>query len=209
MCGFSGYATIDGIVKKDFLIKMKNTLNHRGPDSSGVWNNDNVGLTHNRLSILDIAKTGSQPMFSNRYVICFNGEIYNHLELRKKLQTEKNFNDFKGTSDTETIINFFEFYGIQKSLEHMEGMFSLVLYDKLTNELILARDRFGEKPLYYGFNNKNFYFSSELKALKAHPEFFPKINHDALSQFFKFSYIEAPQSIYKGIKKELKSIFKI
>lgn len=207
MCGFSGYATIDGIVKKDFLIKMKNTLNHRGPDSSGVWNNDNVGLTHNRLSILDTAKTGSQPMFSNRYVICFNGEIYNHLELRKKLQTEKNFNDFKGTSDTETILNFFEFYGIQKSLEHMEGMFSLVLYDKLTNKLILARDRFGEKPLYYGVNNKNFYFSSELKALKIHPEFSPEINYNALSQFFKYSYIEAPQSIYKGIKKLLPGSF--
>ena len=160
MCGFSGYATINGTVKKDFLIKMKNVLNHRGPDSSGIWNNDNLGLTHNRLSILDIAKTGSQPMLSNRYVICFNGEIYNHIELRKKLQNEKNFNDFKGTSDTETILNCFEFYGIQKSLEYMEGMFAFVLYDKLNNQLFLARDRFGEKPLYYGFNNKNFYFSS-------------------------------------------------
>ena len=207
MCGFSGYAITEGIVKKDFLVMMKNSLNHRGPDSSGIWNNNHVGLTHNRLSILDTAKTGSQPMLSNRYVICFNGEIYNHLELRKKLQNEKNFNDFKGTSDTETILNFFEFYGILKSLEYMEGMFSLVLYDKLTNKLILARDRFGEKPLYYGVNNKNFYFSSELKALKVHPEFSPEINYNALSQFFKYSYIEAPQSIYKGIKKLLPGSF--
>ncbi|MBT7622987.1 MAG: asparagine synthase (glutamine-hydrolyzing), partial [Flavobacteriaceae bacterium] len=165
------------------------------------------GLTHNRLSILDVSKTGSQPMHSNRYVICFNGEIYNHLELRKKLQTEKNFNDFNGTSDTETILNCFEFFGVRSSLQYMEGMFALVLYDKLKNELILARDRFGEKPLYYGINNKNFYFSSELKALKAHPEFFPEINHDALSQFFKYSYIEAPQSIFKGIKKIMPGSF--
>ena len=207
MCGFSGYATFNGIINKDFLIKMKNTLNHRGPDSSGIWNNKNVGLTHNRLSILDVSKTGSQPMYSNRYVICFNGEIYNHLELRKKLQTEKNFNDFNGTSDTETILNCFEFFGVRSSLQYMEGMFALVLYDKLKNELILARDKFGEKPLYYGINNKNFYFSSELKALKAHPEFFPEINHDALSQFFKYSYIEAPQSIFKGIKKIMPGSF--
>ena len=160
MCGFVGYANINGGINHDYLIKMKDSLNHRGPDSSGVWTNEYLGLTHNRLSILDIAKTGSQPMHSNsnRFVICFNGEIYNHLELRDKLKQDFFFNDFKGTSDTETILNCFEFFGITTTLDLMEGMFSFVLYDKLKNKLILARDRFGEKPLYYGLNIKNFYF---------------------------------------------------
>ena len=205
MCGISGVIE-KKLCNKTILQKMAGKIHHRGPDDSGFWMDvkNGVGLSHARLSIQDLSKNGSQPMLSkkSRFVIVFNGEIYNHLELRAQINHNSSVPiHWIGSSDTETLLACFEEWGISNTLEKCVGMFSLAVWDKNKKCLSLSRDRFGEKPLYYGYQGKTFLFGSELKALKQHPAFSSAIDRNALSSFFHYGYIPNPQSIYKGIKK--------
>jgi asparagine synthase (glutamine-hydrolysing) len=210
MCGINGFLTSytsPSINFKKNLIDSTNLLIHRGPDSSGFWiqENDGIYLGHRRLSIVDLSPAGSQPMISNyqKFVLCLNGEIYNHLELRNTLIEENKLLKWKGNSDTETLINCFEEWGIERTLNKIVGMFALALWDINKKELTLARDRFGEKPLYYGWQNQTFFFSSELKSIKSNTLFNPEIDKSALYLYLKYAYIPSPKSIYKDIFKLL------
>lgn len=200
MCGIAGYWQV-GALETAVLNRMAMSIAHRGPDDDGSWCDDSVGiaLAHRRLSILDLSPAGHQPMVSvtGRYVIVFNGEVYNHLELRKELQGYS----WRGHSDTETLLAAFERWGIEGALKKSVGMFSLALWDRETQTLTLVRDRLGEKPLYYGWQNGIFLFASELKALKAHPAFLGAINRDALTLFLRHSTVPSPYSIYQDIYK--------
>ena len=162
------------------IEKMTETLLHRGPDSSGTWidQENKIALGHRRLSILELSEAGHQPMKSScgSFVITFNGEIYNHLDLRKDIEklteVDKNLNyKWRGGSDTETLLEGFSLLGVKKTLKMTVGMFALALWDKEEKRLYLARDRIGEKPLYYGWSNNNFIFAAELKALKKYDLF--------------------------------------
>ena len=197
MCGIAGYYCRKGI-DQNVLDNMNKLLLHRGPDDNDTWRDDCFGLAHTRLSILDLSKNGRQPMESSsgRYIIIFNGEIYNHLDLRKFLHAK-----WRGHSDTETILESIESYGIEKTLTDIEGMFSFVLFDKINKTLTLARDPIGQKPLYYGWLKDNFIFASELKAFKAINNLDLTINRKSLSVFIKTGYIPAPNSIYDNIFK--------
>ena len=150
------------------------------------------------MSINDLSEKGSQPMKSenNSFVLVFNGEIYNHWNIRKSFLNKFNIN-WEGTSDTETLLKSIELLGIEKSLNLLEGMFAFAFYDKLKKKLYIARDKFGEKPLYYGFVNNSFIFGSELKIFSCFPNFKKKISNDALSLFLKYSYVPEPYSIYE------------
>lgn len=193
---------------------MAQRIVHRGPDDSGVWVDVEAGiaLAHRRLSILDLSPAGHQPMVSvlGRYVIVFNGEIYNYLELRRELddsphhgllQGEGGVPHWRGHSDTETLLACFEAWGIEATLKKSVGMFAIALWDRAERVLTLARDRMGEKPLYYGWQGETFLFGSELKALRAHPAFQGKIDRDSLALMLRHNYIPAPYSIYQGIRK--------
>ena len=211
MCGISGfYSDLKSSLIND-IINMNSAISHRGPDATGVWKNKNFGiyLGHQRLSILDLSVAGQQPMKSKseRYIITYNGEIYNHLEIRKEIK-EKNFNIiWKGNSDTETLIEAIDLWGIETTLKKIVGMFAFGLWDQKENCLTLARDRMGEKPLYFGWqgknSNKTFIFASELKALRAHSNFEKEISRDAIALQLQFNCIPAPNSIYKNIYKLL------
>lgn len=206
MCGFAGiYSKKEALggKYKQVLDNVANTILHRGPDDSGIWLDDStkIGLVHRRLSIQDLSPLGAQPMASKsgRYIIVFNGEIYNFKELRNKLQVKGV--KFTGHSDTETMLASFEDCGIEESLQKFSGMFAFAVFDRETLELTLARDRMGEKPLYYGWVNGYLIFASELKALRAFPFWQGDIDRDALTLLLRHSFIPAPHSIYKGIKK--------
>lgn len=210
MCGFAGFLQpkrFSTDVGKQYINRMINNINHRGPDDSGIWLDEQqgIGLGHRRLSILDLSPAGHQPMISSsgRFVIAFNGEIYNHFEIRKKLGKQNI--EWHGHSDTETLLAGFENWGIKKTLETCIGMFAFVIWDREKNSLTLARDRVGEKPLYYGWQgtgeNACFFFGSELKALKGHPSFSGEINREAVGRFTAYGYVPAPYSIFKDIKK--------
>jgi asparagine synthase (glutamine-hydrolysing) len=179
------------------------TLAHRGPDDSGVWVDSQAGvaLGHRRLSIVDLSPAGHQPMssWSGRYVITFNGEIYNFPELRTQLDDLGHV--FRGTSDTEVMLAAMERWGVIAATEHFNGMFAYAVWDREERLLHLARDRFGEKPLYYGWSGQTFLFASELKAIRAHPEFRPQLNRDALAVYVRHGYVPSPLSIYRGIHK--------
>ena len=202
MCGIVGFINFDSNLGSNKLIldEMSNELSHRGPnDSNKIVIDHSIYLSHLRLSIQDITKNGSQPMSSksSRFIIAFNGEIYNHLEIRNEINKFKTIK-WQSTSDTETLIESFEFYGIDKTLEKLSGMFAISLIDKKNSKLYLIRDRMGEKPIYYGYNESNFYFTSELKSLKKNKKINLEINELALSKFFKYGYIPSPLSIYKN-----------
>jgi len=204
MCGFSGFIGYGQLGIEEVKLvasSMNDKLHHRGPNDSGIWHNEDeqVVLTHKRLSIQDVSSAGHQPMVSSsgRFVIVYNGEIYNHLILRKSLKNE----GFKGDSDTETLLVAIENWGIEKTLNIANGMFAFALWDHKQRQLILARDRIGEKPLYYGWQDETFIFGSELKALKQHPSFKSEINRDAITLLLRHNYIPAPHSIYKGVYK--------
>jgi asparagine synthase (glutamine-hydrolysing) len=205
MCGIAGYASLLNNVNYEKLKTMTNVLNHRGPDSNGIWISDSkhIGLAHTRLSILDLSKLGNQPMISSsgRFILTFNGEIYNHLELRKEIFNIKPDYIFKSTSDTETILSYIEEFGVINTLKSLTGMFAMIIYDIQNDELILSRDRIGEKPLYYGFINDNFIFSSELKVIINGYKPFLKIDIESLFSFLKLSYIQGPKTIYQNIYK--------
>ena len=192
------------------IEKMTETLLHRGPDSSGTWidQENKIALGHRRLSVLELSEAGHQPMKSScgRFVLSFNGEIYNHLDLRKDIERltddDKNLNyKWRGGSDTETLLEGFSLLGVKKTLKMTVGMFALALWDKEEKRLYLARDRIGEKPLYYGWSNNNFIFASELKALKKYDLFNNKIDRDSLNIYMRHNYIPCPRSIYKDIYK--------
>ena len=206
MCGITGLfgRNHDGGLDKQ-VKQMTVSLSHRGPDDSGFWVNENrtIALGHRRLSVLELSKAGHQPMESacGRFVMTFNGEIYNHLELRKELLDPKKMTHWKGNSDTETILEGFSKWGVNLTIEKMVGMFALAVWDKSEERLYLARDRVGEKPLYFGWSNGNFVFGSELKAIKNYAGFNNEIDRDALCLFLRHTYIPSPRSIYKGIYK--------
>jgi len=204
MCGIAGYFTSQSI-DVAILENMANAILHRGPDDIGVWGDADkgIGLAHRRLSIVDLSPAGHQPMSSpnKRYVIVFNGEIYNHSKLRVELTKIGKAPLWQGHSDTETLLACIDAWGIEKTLQRSTGMFAIALWDNNKRTLTLARDRLGEKPLYYGWQNNTFLFGSELKALKAHPDFFASIDRDSLCLYMRHMYIPAPHSIYEGIAK--------
>jgi len=212
MCGIVGFVSSSVLSKEDIssrITSMSSKLSHRGPDDSGFWldNNNQIALGHKRLSILDLSSAGHQPMksLSDKFVIVFNGEIYNHLMLREEINTnrpsEKLKISWKGTSDTETLLVCFEEWGVKKTIKKLVGMFSICLLDKDSNTIFLIRDRMGEKPLYYGYINDSFVFASELKSLKEYPNFNNEIDRNALRKYFKYMYVPCPYSIYKNISK--------
>ncbi|MDP3931620.1 MAG: asparagine synthetase B, partial [Methylococcaceae bacterium] len=176
---------------------MGQAIVHRGPDDGGQWWDADcgIGLSHRRLSILDLSPAGHQPMLSacGRFVIAFNGEIYNHLELRSEIEKTAD-NQWRGHSDTETLLAAFAVWGIEATLKKCTGMFALACWDRQKRTLTLARDRLGEKPLYYGWQGNSFLFGSELKALKVHPAFNAAVNRDALALLMRHNYIPAPYS---------------
>ena len=185
---------------------MASTIAHRGPDDGGVWTDDAAGIAlgHRRLSILDLSPAGHQPMLSpsGRFVIAFNGEIYNHEALRSKLAGSGSEQvQWRGHSDTETLLACIEHWGFEETLAQSVGMFAVALWDRRERQLLLARDRFGEKPLYYGWAGGSFVFGSELKALRAFPEFDNQVSREALAQYLRFLYVPAPRSIYEDIFK--------
>jgi asparagine synthase (glutamine-hydrolysing) len=202
MCGIVGVVKANGGVDVDVLTDFKDVLTHRGPDDSGIWIDEQhrIGLGHRRLSIIDLSVAGRQPMANadESIVIVFNGEIYNFLELRRTLQEKGCV--FCSNSDTEVIIHAYEQWGTD-AFSKLNGMFSFALLDQNRRRLIIARDRFGEKPLYYYNEGQTFLFASELKALEAYPGFSSSVAHDQLSLFFLFGYMPTPRSIYDNVYK--------
>ncbi len=206
MCGLTGfYSPIPRNNSKDIGLSMVNALAHRGPDDFGLWSDNDFGLTlgHRRLSILDLSRAGHQPMLSacHRYVIVFNGEIYNHLALRELLLGDDAAPAWQGHSDTETLLACFAAWGVERTLQAATGMFALALWDRKSKVLTLARDRLGEKPLYWGWQDDTLIFGSELKALKAHPACKRQIDRNALALLLRHGFIATPYSIYEGIEK--------
>lgn len=203
MCGIAGILdnNFSETELRNLAQLMADRIAHRGPDSHGEWASDGVAFAHRRLSILDLSSAGHQPMesASRRYVIIFNGEIYNHLFLRQEL--EQYSINWRGTSDTETLLHAIDCWGFEETLKKSKGMFALALWDKKMQELLLARDRMGEKPLYYGWVGKTFLFASELKALRAFPGFEGTIDREALSLYMQYRCVPTPKSIYKNISK--------
>jgi len=192
---------MDAVVRR-----MADTLVHRGPDDAGTWVDPTSGIAlgHRRLAIIDLSPEGHQPMISasGRYVIVFNGEVYNFRELRGELETEAQERlTWHGHSDTEVMLAAFEAWGVRRAVERFTGMFAFALWDRHERLLHLVRDRIGEKPLYYGWMEKHFLFGSELKALRAHASFRGEIDRDALALYLRHNCIPAPYSIYRGIRK--------
>lgn len=199
MCGIAGIITKNGEPDHEVLREMCNRLALRGPDAEGYYVNQNIGFGHRRLSIIDL-QTGDQPMCSTdgSIVAIFNGEIYNFRDLREELILKGM--EFHTTSDTEVLMNGYLSYGIDEILTRMEGMFAFALHDKTTQKLYIARDKFGEKPLYYSKNDKSFWFASELKAFP-HEVLNSGLDPSGLNYFLTLTYIPAPYTIYKNVKK--------
>ena len=205
MCGFAGFLDRAGFTDGEVLLRrMADTIVHRGPDSDGYWVDGEAGiaLAHRRLAIIDLSPAGHQPMASHdgRFVLSYNGEIYNHLDLRRQIE-EKGPTEWRGHSDTETLLQGFSAWGVLGTLERANGMFALALWDRADRKLVLARDRMGEKPLYYGLQGKTLLFGSELKALRQHPAWQGGINRDALALFLRHNYVPGPYSIYDNVRK--------
>ncbi len=205
MCGLTGYLSNKNFDHLNLLNRMGQAIAHRGPDASGIWFDENSGIAfcHRRLSIIDLSEAGAQPMLSasGNFVMVFNGEIYNFQQIRKKLESTNGKVAWRGHSDTEVILAAVEAWGIEKALQEMIGMFAIALWDKSKRELTLARDRMGEKPLYFGWQNESFLFGSELKSFHQHPDFKKEICMDALGKYFKYNYIPSGISIYKSVQK--------
>ncbi|QNK01063.1 asparagine synthase (glutamine-hydrolyzing) [Dyella telluris] len=208
MCGITGFWRMErggGQGLREQVQAMSTRLKHRGPDDCGFWCDEETGiaLAQQRLSVLDLSEAGHQPMPSacGRYVAVFNGEIYNHVDLRDRLAGEGVAVAWRGHSDTETLMACFVAWGVEETLRSCVGMFAFALWDRQRRELTLGRDRMGEKPLYYGWQGDTLIFGSELKALKAHPAFRAEIDRDALALFLRHDCIPAPHTIYRGFHK--------
>lgn len=208
MCGIAGFIDFSCGTNGDRLqaiaARMTESLLHRGPDDGGIWMDPDAGvaLGHRRLSILDLSPQGRQPMRSEcgRYVIVFNGEIYNHNDIRRELDRQDP-TAWRGRSDTEVMLAAISRWGVESSVERFNGMFAFALWDRTERSLHLVRDRLGEKPLYYGWSGTHFLFGSELKPLRRHPQFEGRINRNALALYMRHNYVPAPHSIYEGIFK--------
>ena len=207
MCGLAGFAGFKDLKGEPAAIarSMGDAIAHRGPDDSGVWIDASaeVALSHRRLAIVDLSPAGHQPMHSHsqRFVIAFNGEIYNHREIRAALEREGAAPAWRGTSDTEVLLEAIEHWGLVRALEASVGMFAVALFDQKERRLFLARDRLGEKPLYYGRVGNTFLFGSEPKALAQHPAWTGEIDREALGLYMRYGNVPAPHSIYAGIRK--------
>jgi asparagine synthase (glutamine-hydrolysing) len=204
MCGLAGFfrtsSTPHPEVHQGWLEAMGQAIIHRGPDAGAVWLDDHIGMVHRRLSILDLSAAGTQPMVSRsgRYVIAFNGEIYNYLELRQSLNAA-GFT-FSTQTDTEVLLTLFEHKGVN-CLDELNGMFAIAIWDTEAKQLFLARDRLGKKPLYYYQENGQFAFASEIKALLPAPFIRTKLRLDAVKDFFAYQYVPDPKTIYQNIHK--------
>jgi asparagine synthase (glutamine-hydrolysing) len=208
MCGITGLfrpggadeSLLSGIAKR-----MSDVLAHRGPDASGIWTHAAAGIAfgHRRLAIIELSEAGAQPMRSDcgRLVVTFNGEIYNHLDIRAELEAAGAAPNWRGHSDTETLLYAVRQWGVAAALDRFAGMFAFALWDEETRTLTLARDRFGEKPLYYGWSGGDLVFGSELKALAVHPAWSASLDRAALTSFMRYSYVPAPFSIWAGTSK--------
>jgi len=207
MCGFCGFASSESQSEKDLAIlrKMNDKLAMRGPDSEGTWLDpqDGIALGHRRLAVVELSGAGNQPMPSHdsRFVLAFNGEIYNHLDLRKTLELAHPDSRWKGHSDTETLIELISHFGVAAALSMLRGMFAFALWDRHDKSLTLARDRFGEKPLYFGWQGKSLLFASDLAAIRTHPDFRNVVDRKSLNLLLRYNSIPAPFSIFEGIEK--------
>ena len=207
MCGIVGFVdslkTLGGEDLRAIVDRMSASVLHRGPDDGGSWAEPAAGLAlgHRRLSILDLSPEGHQPMVSadGRLVVVFNGEIYNFIELRNLLESAGH--RFRGHSDTEVLLAGFSQWGFEQTLKKCVGMFAMALWDQSRRVLSLARDRMGEKPLYYGWQRGVFMFGSELKALRVHPAWHADIDRNATALMMRYGYVPGPYSIYQGIRK--------
>lgn len=203
MCGITGFIDprATATVALPILHRMTRALAHRGPDSEGYWQSGDggVNLGHRRLAIIDLSPTGHQPMTSSDGAISYNGEIYNFPELKEALQRAGAV--FRGTSDTEVLLQALARWGVEKTLERLNGMFAFAYWRAADRKLILARDRFGEKPLYYSWQGGRFFFASELKALAGHPGFEREIDRGALAAYLRFNYVPWPHCIFKNVVK--------
>jgi asparagine synthase (glutamine-hydrolysing) len=208
MCGIAGLFRPGGGDESALAgtaTRMADTLVHRGPDSHGIWANASAGIAfgHRRLSILELSEAGAQPMRSDcgRLTVTFNGEIFNHLEIRSELEASGAAPNWRGHSDTETLIYAVRHWGVAGALPRFIGQFAFALWDAKEGTLSLCRDRFGEKPLFYGWCGRDLVFGSELKALAAHPNWSPTLDRAALTAFMRYSYVPAPLTIWQGIRK--------
>lgn len=207
MCGIGGFWQDGGLDLQsgNILRAMTDAIAHRGPDADGHWldRGHGVALGHRRLSILDLSSAGAQPMtsVSSRYTAVFNGEIYNYASLMQELEAAGAAPVWRGHSDTEVLMAGFDHWGVRNTLSRANGMFALAIWDAHAAKLVLARDRLGEKPLYYGRHGRTLLFGSELKALVTHPAFHYEIDRNALAAYLRFAYVPAPRSIWQGILK--------
>lgn len=205
MCGIAGFWPVHDRVDAGLGERMAATLHHRGPDAGDAWAEEGAGpvLAHRRLAIIDLSPQGRQPMHSRdgRWVIAFNGEIYNHHALRARLEREGAVVGWRGSSDTEVLLEACRAWGLKGALAAANGMFALAIWDRIDRVLWLARDRLGEKPLYYGRVGDGLGFASELQALKQVPQARLEIDRDALFLYLRHGYVPAPYSIYRGIHK--------
>lgn len=208
MCGIAGFIDPTGFsaeAAQSAGTAMSDVLTHRGPDTAGIWLDQRAGVTlvHRRLAVVDLSAAGEQPMesASGRYVVVLNGEIYNHKDLREELEKLGWNPPWRGHSDTETLLACIDCFGLHTTLKKLVGMFAFAIYDKKEKNVFLARDRVGEKPVYFGHQGQRYFFASELKAIRAHPAFEPVVNRDAICLFLRHNYIPAPFSIYRDIQK--------
>jgi asparagine synthase (glutamine-hydrolysing) len=202
MCGIAGFwSRSSAHDARAVTTEMTDAIRYRGPDDSGCWVDASAGIAlgHRRLSIIDLSPEGHQPMpsASGRWVMAFNGEVYNFEEIRRQLPDCR----WRGHSDTEVMLEAIDTWGLEAAVRRFLGMFAFALWDRQEQKLHLVRDRLGIKPLYYGWSGNTFLFASELKALRAHPDFCPRINRDALALYVRHNYIPAPHSIYEGVYK--------
>jgi asparagine synthase (glutamine-hydrolysing) len=205
MCGIVGYWSAKAGADERIARAMAQRIAHRGPDADGVWLDEGAGLAlgHRRLSILDLSPAGAQPMVSadGRLVLVFNGEIYNHRALRADVEAAGWNGGWRGHSDTETLLAALQLWGAENTLSRLNGMFAFALWDRAAHKLILARDRIGEKPLFYGRSGDTFLFGSELKALGAHPDWQGRVDRDVLALYLRHAYVPDPYCIYQGFHK--------
>jgi asparagine synthase (glutamine-hydrolysing) len=205
LCGIVGYSSKSGIASEDIALAMAKRIKSRGPDAAGVWIDEAAGLAfaHRRLAILDLSDAGQQPMVSvnGQLILVFNGEIYNHHELRRDIEAAGWSTPWRGYSDTETLLAALQLWGLASTLPRLNGMFAIGLWDCQRRVLSLARDRAGEKPLFYGNAGGSFLFASELKALTIHPDWKGEINRDVLALYLRHAYVPDPYCIYQGMVK--------